>query len=268
MGNAIEIQHLQCGYGNKFTIHDISFNVGRGKLTSIIGPNGAGKTTLFRAISGMLPAQQGSIRINGADSSRMTHKARAKQIAIVNQTVEADFISIEDYVLMGRLPYHSALQLFEDKEDYAIAEKNMQLTGIWEKRKKLMNQLSGGEQQLAAIARALTQQTEILLLDEPTSHLDISHQMRILNLVQRLNQEQNLTVLLIIHDLNLASEFSDQLVMLKNGRIHTTGTPEDVLTYENIEKVYDTLVVTQQNPLSGKPCIFPVSEGHHLSLEK
>ena len=264
MDNAIEIENLQCGYNHKFTIRDISFTVERGKLTSIIGPNGAGKTTLYRAITGMLPVQQGSIRINGTDAFRMTHKARAKQLAIVNQTVEADFISIEDYVLMGRLPYHAPLQLFESKEDYAIAEKNMRLTGIWEKRAKLMNQLSGGEQQLAAIARALTQQTEILLLDEPTSHLDISHQMRILNLVQRLNREQNLTVLLIIHDLNLASEFSDRLIMLKEGSIHSSGTPEEVLTYDNIESVYDTLVITQSNPLSGKPCVFPVSDKHHF----
>lgn len=268
MENAIEIKNLRCGYGHKFTIHDISFNVQRGKLTSIIGPNGAGKTTLFRAITGMLPVIEGSIRINDNDATRMTHKERARQIAIVNQTVEADFISIEDYVLMGRLPYHAPLQLFESSEDYAIAEKNMRLTGIWEKRKKLMNQLSGGEQQLAAIARALTQQTEILLLDEPTSHLDISHQMRILNLVQLLNREKNLTVLLIIHDLNLASEFCDQLIMLKKGSIHTAGTPEEVLTYENIESVYDTLVLTQSNPLSGKPCVFPVSEKHHLHLRK
>ena len=140
----------------------------------------------------------------------------------------------------------------------------MKLTGVWEKRHKLMNQLSGGEQQLAAIARALTQQTDILLLDEPTSHLDISHQMKILNLVQWLNRERNLTVLLIIHDLNLASEFSDQLVMLKSGKVHTTGTPEEVLTYKHIETVYDMLVVTQKNPLSGKPCVFPVSANNTI----
>ena len=266
MENAIEIKHLQGGYGPKLTIHDITFNVPRGKLTSIIGPNGAGKTTLFRAITGMLPVKEGSILVNGEDSSRMTHKQRAQKLAIVNQTVEADFISIEDYVLMGRLPYHAPLQLFESKEDYAIAEESMKLTGIWNKREKMMNRLSGGEQQLAAIARALTQQTQILLLDEPTSHLDISHQMRILNLVQRLNRERDLTVLLIIHDLNLSSEFSDQLVMLKEGRIHTTGTPEEVLTYENTETVYDTLVVTHSNPLSGKPCIFPVSEKHQTLI--
>lgn len=260
MEDAIKIQQIQCGYGQKFAIRNVSFEVPKGKLTSIVGPNGAGKTTLFRAITGMLPLQAGEILIDGEPIHRMNHKTMAKHLAIVNQTVEADYISIEDYVLLGRLPYHAPLQLFESASDFVIAEECMRLTGVWEKRRKLMNQLSGGEQQLAAIARALTQQTDILLLDEPTSHLDISHQMKILNLVQRLNRERNLTVLLIIHDLNLSGEFSDQLVMLKAGSVHTTGTPEEVLTYENIETVYDTLVVTQKNPLSGKPCVFPVSD--------
>jgi len=266
MENAIEIKQLQGGYGSRSIIRDITFNVPRGRLTSIIGPNGAGKTTLFRAITGMLPVKEGTILVNGEDSSRMTHKERARQLAIVNQGVEADSIAVEDYVLMGRLPYHGPLQLFESEEDYAVAGESMRLTGIWDKRGEMMDRLSGGERQLAAIARALAQQTRILLLDEPTSHLDISHQMRILNLVQRLNRERDLTVLLIIHDLNLASEFSDQLVMLKEGRIHVTGSPEEVLTYENIERVYDTLVVTRTNPLSGKPCVFPVSEAHRTLI--
>ena len=264
MDYAIEIERIACGYGQKFAIQDVSFQVPRGKLTSVIGPNGAGKTTLFRAITGMLPLKNGQILVDGESITQMNHKSMAKRLAIVNQTVEADNISIEDYVLLGRLPYHTPFQLFESATDFAIAEESMKLTGVWEKRHKLMNQLSGGEQQLAAIARALTQQTDILLLDEPTSHLDISHQMKILNLVQWLNRERNLTVLLIIHDLNLASEFSDQLVMLKSGKVHTTGTPEEVLTYKHIETVYDMLVVTQKNPLSGKPCVFPVSANNTI----
>ena len=258
--NALEINHLYCGYSQKFHVRDVSFVVPKGKLTSIVGPNGAGKTTLFRAITKMLPLQKGEILLHGKSIFDLNHKALAQQIAIVNQTVEADFITIEDYVLMGRFPYRSTWQLFERGEDFAIAEENMRLTGIWEKREKHMNQLSGGEQQLAAIARALTQQTGVLLLDEPTSHLDISHQMRILNLVQRLNQERGITVLLIIHDLNLASEFSDWLIMLKQGQVHAMGNPNEVLNYENIENVYNTIVVTQKNPLSGKPCVFPVSD--------
>lgn len=259
-GKAIEVQHLSCGYGDKFRISDIHFEVPVGCFTSIVGPNGAGKTTLFRGVAGTLPLNEGKVLLEGADLSKLSCKERARKIAIVNQTVEAGYMTIEDYVLMGRLPYRTPFHFFETSGDYAIAEESMRLTGVWEKKDKLMNRLSGGEQQLAAIARALTQKTRILLLDEPTAHLDISHQMRVLNLVQRLNQENHLTVLLIIHDLNLASEYSDHLIMLNRGELYVQGTPEEVLTYENIEKVYNTVVVTRTNPVSGKPFIFPVSE--------
>lgn len=257
---ALEIKKMSCGYGNKFRISDIDFVVDRGSFTSIIGPNGAGKTTLFRGISGMLAIEEGEILLEDDNLTTLSHKARARKIAIVNQSVEAGSMMIEDYVLMGRLPYRTTLSFFETKEDYEIAEESMRLTGVWEKRHKLMNQLSGGEQQLAAIARALTQKTNLLLLDEPTAHLDISHQMKVLNLVRRLNHENNLTVLLIIHDLNLASEYSDRLIMLKEGKVFAQGTPEEVLTYNNIEEVYNTVVITRSNPMSGKPFIFPVSE--------
>lgn len=256
---AIKIENLTCGYGSKFCIRNISFEVPKGQFTAIIGPNGAGKTTLFRGISGMLSANEGKVFIEGRNIAELTYKERARRIAVVNQTVEAGFMSIEDYVLMGRLPYRKPLHFFETKEDLELAEENMRLTGIWHKKDKPMNRLSGGEQQLAAIARALTQHTKILLLDEPTSHLDIAHQMKILNLVQKLNKECDLTVLLIIHDLNLASEFSDKLILLSEGQLFTEGTPEEVLTFNNIEDVYHAVVVTHSNPVSGKPFIFPVS---------
>lgn len=257
---ALEVKNISCGYGNKFRISDIDFAIKKGSFTSIIGPNGAGKTTLFRGISGMLSSESGDVLLQEENLKTLSHKARARKIAIVNQSVEAGSMMIEDYVLMGRLPYRTPFSFFETKEDYDIAEENMRLTGVWEKRHKLMNQLSGGEQQLAAIARALTQKTNLLLLDEPTAHLDISHQMKVLNLVRRLNRENNLTVLLIIHDLNLASEYSDCLIMLKDGKVFAQGTPEEVLTYSNIEEVYNTVVITRSNPMSGKPFIFPVSE--------
>lgn len=259
MNPAIKIENLSCGYGDKFRLSEVSFEIETGCFTAVIGPNGAGKTTLFRSISGMLAADGGKIRIEGEDIAGLSHKERARKIAIVNQTVEAGFMTIEDYVLMGRLPYRTPFHFFENREDFEIAEESMRMTGVWDMKDKMMNRLSGGEQQLAAIARALTQKTRILLLDEPTAHLDISHQMKVLNLIQRLNHDNHLTVLLIIHDLNLASEYSDHLIMMNHGRIHSYGTPEEVLTYDNIEKVYDTVVITRNNPVSGKPFIFPVS---------
>ena len=136
----------------------------------------------------------------------------------------------------------------------------MGLTDVFRVKDKAISELSGGEQQLAAIARALTQEPNLLLLDEPTSHLDISHQVQILNLIQQLNQELKLTVLIIIHDLNLAGEYCDYLVMMDKGKIHIKGTPHEVLTYQTIEDVYKTVVVTRENPISKKPVVFLVSD--------
>ena len=253
---ALDVRSISCGYSpRKLTLHEVSFQVRQGEFVAIIGPNGAGKTTLFRAISGLLPLRSGSLRINNMDAKLLSHKERARQLAIVNQTVEGDMLTVEEYVLMGRLPYHSQLQLFETAEDFAIAEESMRMTGILAKRRRHMDRLSGGEQQLAAIARALTQKTGILLLDEPTSHLDISHQLRILDLVKSLNATRRL----IIHDLNLAAEYSDHLIMLKGGRIFTEGSPASVLTADNIREVYEAEVLVRDNPASGRPCVFPVS---------
>lgn len=265
---ALDVRSISCGYSpRKLTLREVSFQVKKGEFVAIIGPNGAGKTTLFRAISGLLPLRSGCLRIENTDARLLSHKERARRLAIVNQTVEGDMLTVEEYVLMGRLPYHSRLQLFETAEDFAIAEESMRLTGILAKRHRPMDRLSGGEQQLAAIARALTQQTGILLLDEPTSHLDISHQLRILDLARCLNATRRLTVLLIIHDLNLAAEYSDHLIMLKAGRIFTEGAPASVLTADNIRSVYEAEVLVRDNPASGRPCVFPLS-GQSFSDKK
>ena len=256
----LRIENLQCGYGSKFYISDISFHVNKGGFTGIIGPNGSGKTTLFRGITAELQADQGRVVLDGKDIKEMNQKERAQRMAIVTQEIENANITVEDYVLMGRLPYRSPFQFFETKEDHRIAEKYLKLTDVYSLKDKFMYQLSGGEKQLAAIARALTQQPKVLLLDEPTSHLDITHQVQVLNLIQRLNTELGLTVLMIIHDLNLAGEYCDHLVMMNNGRMHIEGSPEEVMNYKTIEEVYNTVVITKTNPLSKKPVIFLVSE--------
>ena len=161
---------------------------------------------------------------------------------------------------MGRMPYRKPFQFFDKAEDIDIAHHYMQLTNTYRLRDKSMAELSGGEQQMASIASALCQNPALLLLDEPTSHLDITHQVKFMNLMQKLNDELKLSVIMIVHDLTLAAEYCDYLIMMKNGRIHRKGSPENVLTYENIEHVYDTVVVVKINPVSGKPVVFPVSE--------
>lgn len=262
MENSLEVNKLCCGYGEQIILRDISFALPQGGFITIIGPNGAGKTTLFKALTGMLPVRRGMIAIEGKDMTMLTHKERARRLAVVSQTVEVSQMTVEEYVLLGRLPYRTAWQLFENKQDDEIAEACMSLTNIIGKRDQYIHQLSGGEQQLAAIARALAQQTDILLLDEPTAHLDIAHQINILNLIQRLNKERRLSVLLIIHDLNLASEFGNHLLMLKNGTVYTEGRPEEVLTAEHIRQVYEADVTIQRNPLSHKPNVFPLPRSY------
>ncbi|MCL6103490.1 MAG: ABC transporter ATP-binding protein [Bacteroidetes bacterium] len=254
----LSIQNLCCGYP-KFQLSNIKIDIPKGSFAGIIGPNGSGKTTLFRAITGTLEIKSGKIRLSDKNLQSFSLRQRAQNIAIVSQFIETGDMSVEDYVLMGRIPYHSRFNFFETEEDFQIARQYMEMTDTWRFKDQLMSELSGGEQQLAGIARALTQQPQLLLLDEPTSHLDITHQVHILNVLQQLNQEMGLSVLMVIHDLNLASEYCDWLILINQGRVHTQGAPEEVLTFQNIEDVYQTVVVTQNNPLSGKPAVFLAS---------
>jgi iron complex transport system ATP-binding protein len=260
MNDFFKIENFSCGYPAKFVLEDISFEIAKGDFVGIIGPNGSGKTTLFRGISGELPALAGSSTLNKKNLQQMSLKEKACSLAVVTQNIEIGSMTLEEYVLMGRIPYRKQFQFFETAEDIAIAEKYLELTGITHLRSKLMNALSGGEQQLAGIARALTQDPQLLLLDEPTSHLDITHQVQILNLIRRLSRELGLTVLMIIHDLNLAGEYCDSLIMMQKGRMRKMGTPMEVINYKDIEAVYDTVVITRINPVSGKPVVFLVSE--------
>jgi iron complex transport system ATP-binding protein len=260
MNHFFQIKDFSCGYPGRFTLQGISFEIKKGDFVGIIGPNGSGKTTLFKGISNELHALAGSTKLNGELIQKMSLKKKAQNVAIVTQNIEVGSMTVEEYVLMGRIPYRSQFQFFETKEDISIANKYMELTGVTRLKDKYMNALSGGEQQLSGIARALTQEPDLLLLDEPTSHLDITHQVQILNLIRRLSHDLGLTVLMIIHDLNLAGEYCDSLVMMQEGRMRKMGTPTEVLNYVDIEAVYDTVVVTRTNPISGKPVVFLVSE--------
>ncbi len=260
MESFFKIEHFSCGYPGRFILQDVAFEINRGEFVGIIGPNGSGKTTLFKGISGELHTLSGKSSLNGKTIQKMSLKERAQNMAVVTQTIETGNMTVEEYVLMGRFPYRRQFQFFETEEDLEIAEKYMKLTGVDRLKDKPMNALSGGEQQLAGIARALTQEPQLLLLDEPTSHLDITHQVQILNLIRRLSYELKLTILMIIHDLNLAGEYCDSLIMMEEGTIRKVGDPIDVLNYEDIEAVYKTVVVTRTNPISGKPVVFLVSE--------
>ncbi|MDR1414351.1 MAG: ABC transporter ATP-binding protein [Odoribacteraceae bacterium] len=258
--NAIEINNLRCGYGGRDVLDIPRLEVPARSFVAVIGPNGSGKTTLARVISGVIPRRAGSIRINGREDSSLTRRARARALAVVNQNLEVGQITVEEYVLMGRIPHRPPVRFFETSAEVAIARENTRLTGIDAARHRPMNQLSGGERQLAAIARALTQETGILLLDEPTAHLDIAHQVRILDLARRLNREKGITVLLIIHDLNLASSYCDHLVLLDHGAPRFTGSPAEVLTADHVESVYGARVSILPGPYPGRPLVIPLGD--------
>ena len=262
MTEILKVENIIAGYKGNFFIKDINFTLSEGSFTGIIGPNASGKTTLFKSIVGDIDLHKGSVYIDGSNISLLSLKQKAKKLAIVTQNLEIPNLSVEEYVLLGRYPYNNRFQFFESQKDYAIAHKYMNMTNVYQYKDRNLNELSGGVQQMVAITRALAQEPQILLLDEPTSHLDITHQVQILDLLRKLNAELKLSVLMIVHDLNLAGEYCDKLLMMSEGKLHKSGTPTEVLNYKDIEAVYHTLVVTQENPISKKPAVFLVSKNN------
>ncbi len=267
--NLLQVEHLHGGY-KTFRMEDVSFNLATGDFAGIIGPNGSGKSTLMKLLLGDLKRAQGKMFLEGKELNTMPVGEKARKIAVVTQRIEDTSMSVLEYVLLGRLPYREMFQFFEKKQDIAKAQRYMELTGISKYSDYPLSSLSGGERQLAAMARALTQEPDLLLLDEPTSQLDISHQVQILDLVRMLNCELGLTVLMIIHDLNLASTYCNHLILLRDGRLFTQGIPADVLQYQIIEEVYNTVVVTRSNPITGRPTVFlvPRDEIEKLARER
>jgi iron complex transport system ATP-binding protein len=262
------MEKIQCGYGPRIVLDGIDLEVKKGEFVGIIGPNGSGKTTVLRAITRLVKPTRGKIYLNDKNIYTLNHKEVAQKIAVVSQNLPVITMTVKEFVLLGRVPYYKNLQFFENKQDLIAADRAMTMTDTERLKDNFMSEMSGGEVQLAFIARAIAQEPSLLLLDEPTAHLDITHQVSILDLIKRLNRKYNLTVIIVLHDLNLASEYCDRLVLMDNGKIQKAGTPEEVLTYKDIEEVYHTIVVVEKNPLSGKPYVLVVSEEVKERCEK
>jgi len=255
----LEVERLSCGYGKKVVLEDVSFGVEGGEFVGIIGPNGSGKTTLIRTICSRIPIRKGDVFLAGKSTNEMNRREMAKVIAVVTQSPEeGPPFSVEEFVLLGRVPHWGRFQLFETKEDTELAEKTIVLTGISHLHARGMKELSGGERQLAFLARALAQEPQVLLLDEPTAHLDIGHQIKIMDLLKKLNRDASLTIIVVLHDLNLAGLYCEKLILLHDGRLHSMGSPKSVLTEDVIEAVYRTSVSVIETPIKDKPFIFPL----------
>ena len=259
MDAMIEVKDLAFSYDGTPFIEGVGFRVGAGEFCGIVGPNGSGKTTLLKLFSKILKPVAGSIRLGGDDIAGMRAREIAKRLAVVPQETSIAFpFRVAEVVLMGRAPYLGGFR-FEGTEDLEIAQRAMELTGTCTLADRYFFELSGGEKQMVIIARALAQQTEVLLADEPTAFLDIRHQVEIYDLIKDLNLRKGLTVVSVLHDLNLASLYCDWLIMLDRGRVYRMGKAEEVLTYANIREVYGTEVYITRNDLTGRLNILPMS---------
>jgi iron complex transport system ATP-binding protein len=255
----LQVKGLSCGYGKRVVLHGVSFGIERGEFVGIIGPNGSGKTTLLRAINGFLRPFQGTIALEGREIRHMDRRELAQRVAVVTQSPQtAPPFSVEEMVLLGRIPHWGRFQLLETAKDVGKGERAMHLAGIAHARDRQMGELSGGEQQLALVARALAQEPRLLLLDEPTAHLDIGHQSQIMDLLRQLNREQSLSIAVVLHDLALASLYCQRLILLHEGRLRKIGPPNKVLLKEVVEQVYQTTVRVVKIPGKGSPIILPL----------
>jgi len=255
MTPTISADNISVKYGDHHVIEKFSLAVDQGGFIGILGPNGCGKTTFLRAISRILKPDQGAVFIEGLDAESYDSRALAKTIGCVGQETDVAFpFTVREIVLMGRYPHIGKLAPLSGK-DLAIADEAMKTTNTFHLADRLITEISGGERQRVLIARTLTQQPKILLLDEPTSHLDINHQIEIMDLIRDLTPK--ITVIGVFHDLNLASYFCDRIVLMKQGKILAVGTPLEVLTPEKIRESFSVGMMVSTHPFTGKPHLIP-----------
>lgn len=251
----IEVQNVRLGYDHKIILKDVTFQVTPGEMVGLIGPNGCGKSTIIRALSHIIPTHSGKIFLDGQDVSGIPRQELSRLLGVVPQMplLPSAFTAFE-IVLMGRNP-HLGLFQYEGPRELDIAWQAMEKTGTQALAGRRVSELSGGEIQCLLIARVLAQETKAILLDEPTANLDIGRQLEILDLIKNLCRENNLAVLAALHDLNIASQYCDRLVLINNGQIHTEGTPCEVITPQNIEDVYGTEGCVYTHPVNGLPTV-------------
>ena len=249
------MQNVSLGYGHKVVLQDISLNVMPGEMVGLIGPNGSGKSTIIKALSRVISPHSGKILLNGQDIVGISRKDLACLLGVVPQIpILPSVFTAFEIVLMGRNP-HLGLFQYEGPGELAIAWRAMERTATHNFAERRVSELSGGEIQCLLIARVLTQETKAILLDEPTANLDISRQVEILDLIKSLCLENGLAALAALHDLNLAAQYCNRLVLLNKGRVHAVGTPGQVITARNIKEVYGAENCVYTHPLNGLPAV-------------
>nr|WP_222865555.1 MULTISPECIES: ABC transporter ATP-binding protein [Corynebacterium] len=261
----LNAQSLTSGYGEKPIVKDLTLSFEAGKITSIVGPNGCGKSTFLRTLARLIRPSAGSVELDGKELGSYSSRELAKRLGLLPQTpIAPDGITVADLVGRGRTPYQGILGRWSSA-DYDIVAEAMEATRVADLAGRCVEELSGGQRQRVWIAMALAQQTDVLLLDEPTTYLDLKHQLEVLDLLTDLNQRRGTTIIMVLHDLNLAARYSDVLVAMRDGRLHSAGAPVDVLTQELTREAFDleSLIIT--DPVSGLPTVTPIGR-HHSKL--
>jgi iron complex transport system ATP-binding protein len=258
----LSLQDVSVSYGGKPALENMTIEVAQGEFVGILGPNGCGKTTLLRVATGTLIPETGEIRIESRDLRLIARRQLARTVACLPQHPAVDLaFTVYELVLMGRSPHVSRIG-GETKRDLEIVERAMAQADVLHLAERPITELSGGERQRAYLAMCLAQEPRLLLLDEPTNHLDLRHQLSLLDLIVTLNRQARMTVIAVFHDLNLAAEYCNRLVLLHAGRVVAAGTPGNVLTTEMIQNVYEVPVLVARNPFSGSPQIVLAPRGH------
>ena len=256
----VSITGLWFSYGQRVILREISLEVAAGEMVGLVGPNGAGKTTLLRIVTGALRPQSGRVCVQGSEPASLRPRERAQLVAVVQQSpaVPQGFTALE-VVLMGRNPYLGLLQ-WEGPKDMEVCQRIMELTDTWEYAYRPATSLSGGELQRVFIARALAQETPVLILDEPTAHLDISYQTSVFDTIERIRRTTRVTVLVATHDLTLAAQYCAKIAALHEGRVFAFGEPSQVLTTEVVSEVFGAPVSIIKHPVHGTPVVLPVGQ--------
>ncbi len=262
VSHTLAAEGVTLGYGDRVVVDALDLTVPPGRITAIVGANACGKSTVLRAMARLLPPRSGRVVLDGKDLHRTPTRQVARTLGLLPQSPTApEGIAVADLVARGRHPHQGLLARWTAEDDEAVAEA-LELTATTALADRPVDELSGGQRQRAWIAMALAQRTDVLLLDEPTTFLDISHQVDVLDLLTDLNRRRGTTVVMVLHDLNLAARYADHLIAVEQGRVHAAGEPAAVLTEQVVQQVFGLRSRVVVDPVSGRPMVLPIGRHH------
>lgn len=263
--HTLAAEQITLGYGDRHVIDSLNLAIPPGKITAIVGANACGKSTLLRALARLMTPKSGRVLLDAKELHQLASKEVARTLGLLPQSpIAPEGIVVGDLVARGRHPYQGLLSRWTAEDDFAVAEA-LALTETADLADRSVDELSGGQRQRVWIAMALAQQTDILLLDEPTTFLDVSHQIDVLDLLTDLNRSRGTTIVMVLHELNLAARYADHLIAVSSGRLHSAGDPADVLTSQTVAEVFGMRSQVVPDPVSGRPLVVPIGRHHAAS---